>query len=77
MHSQRADAGREPLVLAVVLAGTFLAVLDAWLNYLQREALTYGDGRVPHESQRLPVTAAQVDEIRRRQRTGLIENGDP
>lgn len=45
----------------------------AWLSYLQREALTYGDRPVPHEAQRLPVIQAQVDEIRRRQRARLID----
>jgi EmrB/QacA subfamily drug resistance transporter len=45
----------------------------AWLNYLQREALTYGSGPIPHEPRRQPVIAAQVQEIRRRQRAGLID----
>jgi EmrB/QacA subfamily drug resistance transporter len=45
----------------------------AWLNYLEREALTYGTGTIPHEQQRLPVIQAQVDEIRRRQDAGLID----
>lgn len=45
----------------------------AWLSYLEREALTYGTGPIPHEQERLPVIQAQVDEIRRRQNTGLID----
>jgi predicted MFS family arabinose efflux permease len=45
----------------------------AWLNYLEREALTYGAGPIPHEQERVPVIEAQVDEIRRRQREGLID----
>jgi len=45
----------------------------AWLTYLQREALTYGSGTVPHEQERLPIIQAQVDEIRRRQDAGLID----
>lgn len=45
----------------------------AWLNYLEREALTYGTGPIPHEQERLPVIQAQVDEIRRRQDAGLID----
>ncbi len=42
----------------------------AWLNYLQREALTAGGGPVPHESERQPVIQAQVQEIARRQQAG-------
>ncbi|MFL6072420.1 MAG: MFS transporter [Mycobacteriales bacterium] len=45
----------------------------AWLNYLQREALTYGGAPIPHEPERLPVIEAQVEEIRRRQQAGLID----
>ena len=45
----------------------------AWLTYLAREALAYGSGPIPHEQQRLPVIRAQVEEIRRRQQTGLID----
>jgi hypothetical protein len=45
----------------------------AWLSYLEREALTYGAGPIPHEHERRPVIEAQVDEIRRRQREGLID----
>jgi AcrR family transcriptional regulator len=46
---------------------------SAWLTYLQREALTYGSGPIPHESDRLPVIQTQVEEIRRRQQAGLID----
>jgi hypothetical protein len=42
----------------------------AWLSYLQREALTYGAGPIPHESERLPAIDAQVQEVRRRQQAG-------
>jgi EmrB/QacA subfamily drug resistance transporter len=44
----------------------------AWLHYLMREALAYGTREIPHESDRLPVIQAQVDEIRRRQAAGLL-----
>jgi EmrB/QacA subfamily drug resistance transporter len=44
----------------------------AWLHYLMREALTYGNRTVPHEAERLPVIKAQVEEIRRRQAEGLL-----
>jgi EmrB/QacA subfamily drug resistance transporter len=44
----------------------------AWLNYLMREALAYRDGEVPHEQERLPVIEAQIEEVRRRQREGLL-----
>jgi EmrB/QacA subfamily drug resistance transporter len=50
-----------------------LAGDGAWLKYLQREALIYENGPVPHETERLPVILAQVDEIHRRQRAGLID----
>lgn len=50
----------------------------AWLNYLQREALTHGAGPIPHEPSREPVIEAQIEEIRRRQQAGLIDPGlDP
>jgi EmrB/QacA subfamily drug resistance transporter len=45
----------------------------AWLTYLAREGLAYGNNEVPHEHERLPVIQAQVDEIRRRQQAGLID----
>jgi EmrB/QacA subfamily drug resistance transporter len=51
---------------------------QAWLNFLVREALAVGDGPIPHESERQPVIALQIDEIRRRQATGAIDNAlDP
>ncbi len=50
----------------------------AWQRYLMREALVCGDGAVPHEAERMPVIDAQVDEIRRRQASGLLPAGmDP
>jgi hypothetical protein len=50
----------------------------AWLTYLAREALAYGSGPIPHERERLPVIRAQVQEIRRRQQSGVIDPGlDP
>jgi EmrB/QacA subfamily drug resistance transporter len=44
----------------------------AWLQYLMREALAYGHQTVPHESERVPVIRAQVEEVRRRQAEGLL-----
>jgi hypothetical protein len=44
----------------------------AWLQYLMREALAYGNRPVPYEAERLPVIRAQVDEVRRRQAEGLL-----
>ena len=44
----------------------------AWLNYLQREALTSTDGTIAHEDERLPVIRAQVEEVIRRQEAGEI-----
>jgi len=46
---------------------------QAWLNFLVREALAVGDREVPHEAERRPVIALQIDEIRRRQALGLID----
>jgi hypothetical protein len=37
-----------------------------------REALAYGNQAVPHESERVPVISAQVEEVRRRQAEGLL-----
>ncbi len=51
---------------------------QAWLNFLVREALAVGDGEVPHEAERRPVIALQVDEIRKRQAEGFIDKSlDP
>ncbi|MBO1329712.1 MFS transporter [Streptomyces sp. VRA16 Mangrove soil] len=51
---------------------------DAWLAYLQREALAYAHGKVPHEDERLPVLRAQVEEVRRRQEAGRVpQDMDP
>jgi hypothetical protein len=36
---------------------------SAWLSYLEREALAYGAGPIPHEPQRLPVIQAQVEDL--------------
>ncbi len=44
----------------------------AWLSYLAREGLACGPGPVPHESERRAVIAAQVDEMRDRQQSGLL-----
>jgi hypothetical protein len=46
---------------------------SARLNHLEREALTYGTGPIPHEHERQPVIDAHVDEIRRRQQACLID----
>jgi hypothetical protein len=45
----------------------------AWLAYLQREALAYGDRPIPHEAERTPVIQAQVAEIARRQAAGRLD----
>lgn len=44
----------------------------AWMHYLMREALAYGDRKVPHEAERAPVIETQVEEIRERQAMGLL-----
>jgi len=63
-----------PVALGDFLAFHFDAAGEdtAWLHYLMREALAYGAGEIPHESDRLPVIQAQVDEIRRRQSSSLL-----
>jgi hypothetical protein len=63
-----------PSALGDFLAFQFERGVDdsAWLNFLEREALTVGEGPIAHESERLPVIQRQVDEIRRRQAAGLI-----
>ena len=45
---------------------------EAWMRYLAREALAYGNRPVPHEDQRTPVIEAQVGEVRERQAEGLL-----
>jgi hypothetical protein len=47
----------------------------AWLHYLMREALGYGNAEVPHEQDRVPVLQAQVEEIRRRQGCWFTSDG--
>jgi EmrB/QacA subfamily drug resistance transporter len=44
----------------------------AWLHYLMREALVFGNRPVPQEDERMPAIAAQVKEIRDRQAAGLL-----
>src|SRR6202007_1464158 len=44
----------------------------AWLHYLMREALAYGNRKVPQEAERMPAIVAQVKEIRERQAAGLL-----
>jgi EmrB/QacA subfamily drug resistance transporter len=44
----------------------------AWLRYLMREALVYGNRPVPYEGDRMPVMTAQVKEARDRQDAGLL-----
>ncbi len=44
-----------------------------WLRYLMREALVYGDRPVPLEAGRQPAIDAQIDEVRHRQATGLLD----
>jgi EmrB/QacA subfamily drug resistance transporter len=73
-------AGQAPQDPGDFLAYHFHAISEdtAWLSYLQREALTHRAGPVPHESDRLPVIAAQVEEISRRQEAGMLDPGlDP
>ncbi|HEX4216007.1 MAG TPA: MFS transporter [Candidatus Dormibacteraeota bacterium] len=45
----------------------------AWYRYLAQEALALGSGHVPHEPERQEAIDRQVDEIRLRQRQGLVE----
>jgi EmrB/QacA subfamily drug resistance transporter len=44
----------------------------AWLTYLVREGLTYQNGPIPHEKERMPIIQTQIEEVRRRQEAGLI-----
>jgi EmrB/QacA subfamily drug resistance transporter len=49
-----------------------VAADEAWMRYLAREALTYGNRPIPHEELRQPVIQAQVNEVRERQKEGLL-----
>jgi EmrB/QacA subfamily drug resistance transporter len=50
----------------------------AWLHYLMREALVFGNRPVPEENERQAAVAVQVNEIRERQAAGLLpSNLDP
>jgi EmrB/QacA subfamily drug resistance transporter len=44
----------------------------AWLHYLMREALVFGNRPVPQEDERQAAVAIQVQEIRDRQAAGLL-----
>jgi EmrB/QacA subfamily drug resistance transporter len=44
----------------------------AWLHYLMREALVFGNRPVPAENERQAAVAVQVQEIRDRQAAGLL-----
>jgi EmrB/QacA subfamily drug resistance transporter len=44
----------------------------AWLHYLMREALVFGNRPVPQEAERQEAVSAQVQEIRDRQAAGLL-----
>jgi len=44
----------------------------AWLHYLMREALVFGNRPVPQERERAESIAAQVKEVRDRQAMGLL-----
>jgi hypothetical protein len=44
----------------------------AWLHYLMREALVFGNRPVPEENERQAAVTAQVNEIRDRQAAGLL-----
>lgn len=50
----------------------------AWLHYLMREALVFGNRPVPSEQERQEAVSLQVQEIRDRQAAGLLPAGvDP
>jgi hypothetical protein len=50
----------------------------AWLHYLMREALVFGNRPVPSEQERQDAVSLQVQEIRDRQAAGLLPAGvDP
>jgi EmrB/QacA subfamily drug resistance transporter len=54
------------------------AVDTAWMRYLMREALVYGNGPVPHEAERMVTINAQIKEAHERQAEGLLPAGiDP
>jgi EmrB/QacA subfamily drug resistance transporter len=44
----------------------------AWLHYLMREALVFGNRPVPQENERQAAVAVQVQEVRDRQAAGLL-----
>jgi|HubBroStandDraft_6_1064221.scaffolds.fasta_scaffold119713_2 EmrB/QacA subfamily drug resistance transporter len=44
----------------------------AWLHYLMREALVFGNRPVPQEDERQAAVAVQVQEVRDRQAAGLL-----
>jgi hypothetical protein len=44
----------------------------AWLHYLMREALVFGNRPVPQEAERQAAVSAQVQEVRDRQAAGLL-----
>ncbi|MGP0092787.1 MAG: MFS transporter [Xanthobacteraceae bacterium] len=44
----------------------------AWMHYLMREALVFGNRPVPQEHERMPTIAALVQEVRDRQAAGLL-----
>ncbi len=44
----------------------------AWLHYLMREALVFGNRPVPYEKERQEAVSLQVQEIRDRQAAGLL-----
>jgi MFS family permease len=44
----------------------------AWLHYLMREALVFGNRPVPEEHERQAAVSLQVEEIRHRQAAGLL-----
>jgi hypothetical protein len=44
----------------------------AWLHYLMREALVFGNRPVPEESERQAAVAVQIKEIQDRQAAGLL-----
>jgi hypothetical protein len=44
----------------------------AWLHYLMREALVFGNRPVPEEEERQAAVSLQIEEIRARQAAGLL-----
>jgi EmrB/QacA subfamily drug resistance transporter len=63
-----------PQAIGEFLAFHFRGAEDdlAWLHYLMREALVFGNRPVPQEEERQAAVSVQVQEIRDRQAAGLL-----